>query len=278
MRIGIFFVLGLLLACSGDDTATGDAGDSSAPTDAPHDTTTKNDASDAADEDVKTASAYSGYVLLRENKGATTSYDAFASFVMTPDGGTTAGCMQTAGSCCLQAPTDGGAPPSSVSAGTITVKYAAQTIATLVPSGTTYAATSSGPWVAGDLVNVLSTGDTVHALNGSVATALVFSNVAPALATGITMSKSQSFTITWTAATGAARVLLTQDNAPAVITCSAPTDPGTMTIDASLLAGLSSATGTIALYRATVADASPDNADVSIVSEVETTGVVTFTN
>ncbi len=274
-----------LVACSGGGDAS-DAGDSSTSGDAPHDAkdaTASDDASDGG-ADVATTSAMTGYVLLREYKASQTTYEANASFVTALDAGSPAsGCMQVVGSCCFSEPTDGGATGqvTPVSAGTITIKYAAQTIATLTPSGTSYATVSSTTtpalkWLAGDVVNVLSTGDTVHAFNGGVPTALSFANVAPALASGVTISKSQGFTISWTAATGAVRLELSQGSSPGTITCAASNDPGTMTIDKSLLANITAASGSIVLYRTTSADASPDNANVTLFSETSSSGAVTY--
>src|SRR5512140_2716621 len=137
MRRELLFAFALA-ACSGGGDAS-DAGDSSASSDAPSDAkdATTIDASDAGADVAKTPSATTGYVLLREYKtNQTLTYDAFASFMTTLDAGSPPpACTQTVGSCCYSVPSDGGAPAQAVpvSAGTITIKYAAQTIATLTP-------------------------------------------------------------------------------------------------------------------------------------------------
>ncbi len=280
-------------ACGGDSNNGNDGGgnDSSTGNDGSGgDSSPGNDSS--TDSGPKPSKANFGSVSFSETKtGQTTTYTATAAFFATPDGGasTSGSCTGTqAGSCCYTPPSDGGTTgptPTAVSAGGITIKDGASTIGTMSPSGTTYTplnstTTSSLRWNDGDSLNVSAAGDTVHAFNGNVTTVAAFANVSPALSfvPGTTISKSQNFTITWTAGTGSVALVLAQTTGAGVITCSATTDPGTMTVDKSLLANFTGLTGTISLSRSITADASPDNADVSLVSSTATSGATTYAN
>jgi hypothetical protein len=286
-----FTMIALAYACGGDDQNGNDAG---------NDVNNGNDSGGndsggnetGTDSGPKPSKANFGSVSFSETKiQNNTTYTASAAFFATPDGGTTSSgaCTGTqVGSCCYTPPSDGGTTgptPTAVSAGGITIKDGNTTIGTMTPNGTTYPALSSGTtntlkWTDGDSLAVSAAGDTVHAFSGSVTSVALLAGVTPALsfAPGTTISKSQNFTISWTAGTGAISLVLTQTAAQGVITCSATTDPGTLTVDKSLLANFTALTGAIVLSRTSTADASPDNADVTLSSSTSTTGSTAYAN
>jgi len=291
-------MLGLAWACGGDDKTGNDAGNDSGNG---GDSTTGPDSSgndsgggdSATDSGPKPQKANFGSVSFGETKANNaTTYTASAAFYATPDGGVVtppSNCTTTVGSCCYIAPPDGGTTgptPTAVSAGGITLKDGNTTIGTMTPNGTTYTAlnsttTNTLKWTDGDTIDVSAAGDTVHAFSGGVVTVALLAGVQPALSfvPGTTISKSQNFTISWTAGTGEVSLLLAQGSiSGGSISCSAKTDPGTFTIDKSLLANFTSLTGTITLSRTNSADASPDNADVTLNSSTSTSGSTNYTN
>jgi hypothetical protein len=293
-------MLAFAWACGGDDSTTTDGGndaqngnDATNGNDTGNGSDTGNGNETGTDSGPQPAKANYGFVSFSESKNQNTStYTASAAFYATPDSGVTtppSGCTTTVGSCCYKAPPDAGTTgsnPTPVSAGGITLKDGATTIGTMSPTGTTYTALNSGTtntlkWTDGDSITVSAAGDTVHPFSGSVATVTLFAGVSPALSfvPGTTISKSQNFTISWTAGTGATSLLLSEGNiVGGTISCTATTDPGTFTIDKSLLASLTSLTGTITLSRTNEADASPDNATITLESTTSTSGSTTFTN
>ena len=290
-----FTMLTLVWACGGDDNAQTDAGNdvqNGNDTGTGSDTGSGNDTGTGNDSGPKPQKANFGTVSFTESKVQNqTTYTASAAFFATPDAGTSSqgGCTGTqVGACCYTPPPDGGTTgptPTAVSAGGITIKDGNTTIGTMTPSGTTYTALSSTTtntlkWTDGDVLNVSAAGDTVHAFSGNVTTVALLAGVTPALsfAPGTTISKSQNFTITWTAGTGAVSLSLLQTAQLGVISCSSATDSGTFTIDKSLLANFTALTGTISLTRTIAADASPDNADVTLGSSTSATGSTAYTN
>jgi hypothetical protein len=202
------------------------------------------------------------------------------------------GCAGTQnGSCCYVGPSDGGTSttPTAVSAGAITIKDGTTSIGTLTPTGTTYTAISNPPttaftWAAGDTLAISAAGDTVHAFSGNVTAVSLFTGVQPALSeiTPTTINRSSDFTITWTSKTGSILLSLSalkglQNTPDGIITCNASSDSGTMTVPAALLGNFTANdSGSISLTRASSADASPDNATVTISEETSDPGRVTF--
>ncbi len=289
-------------ACSGGDNNTTDGGngnDSGNGSDAANGNDSASGGDSGGDSGaVQKANFGSVTFSHTQTKTGTTTTDTYvasAAFFATPDGGTTGGggCSGTqSGSCCYVPPSqaDGGTggTATAVSAGGITVKDGSNTVATMSPNGTTYTAvtnppTSSLTWNAGDGLAVTAAGDTVHAFSGTVNAVALFAGVTPALSylTPTAIPRSSDFTVTWTAGTGGVTVLLsalknvTQNDG--VITCTSSTDTGTMTVPHALLGNLSANdTGTITLARTISADASPDNADVTLQSVTSTGGSVTF--
>jgi hypothetical protein len=287
-------MIALAWACGGDDKIGNDAGnDVQNGNDSGNGNDTGSGNDSGTDSGPKPSKANFGSVNFSETKFQnTTTYIASAGFFATPDGGTStsSGCTGTqVGSCCYTPPSDGGttgSTPTAVSAGGITIKDGTTTIGTMSPTGTTYTALNSGTtntlkWVDGDSLSVSAAGDTVHAFSGSVTSVALLAGVTPALSftTPTVISKSQNFTITWTTGTGAASLILAQTGGGGgVITCSSTTDPGTFTVDKSLLASLTAVAGSIILSRTNTSDASPDNADVTLSSSTTTTGTTTYTN
>lgn len=294
----VIVVLALTPACSGDGNNNNtDGGNDSGGGDA----TNGNDSGNAGDSGGDSAAplkANLGSVIFSHSQtktGNTTSdsYVASASFVATPDAGTSGGgCVGTqSGSCCYVPPsqadagTTGGGTP--VSAGGITVKDGQTTIATMSPNGTTYTAVSNPPttaltWNAGDSLDVTAAGDTVHAFSGSVASVALFAGVTPALSilAPIAIPRSSDFTITWTAATGSIGVAMsaTKGVSPdGVITCSSSSDTGTMTVPKALLQNFSAGdTGYVSMSRIISAAASNDNATITLASTTAASGSATF--
>lgn len=289
-------ILTLAWACGGDDKTGNDGGndsgngnDSTAGPDSGGNDSGGGDS--ATDSGPKPQKANFGSVSFTETKFQNQStYTASAAFFATPDGGTSSqgGCTGTqVGSCCYTPPSDGGTTgptPTAVSAGGITIKDGTTTIGTMSPNGTTYTALNSGTtntlkWTDGDSLAVSAAGDTVHAFSGSVTTVALLAGVTPALGPQPTViSKSQNFTVSWTTGTGGASLILTQTAAQGSISCTASTDPGTFTVDKSLLANFTAATGAIVLSRSNTADASPDNADVTLSSSTSVSSTTTYTN
>jgi hypothetical protein len=235
-----------------------------------------------------------GGVYFSESKTQnTTTYVATASFFSVPDGGTASGgCAGTKnGNCCYTPPsmadsgTTGGG--TAVSAGGITLKDGTTTMTTMTPTGTTYTAVSDPPttaltWNAADMLSVSAAGDTVHAFSGSVAAVGLFAGVTPALSviTPTAITRSQDFTITWTAGAGnislslsATKNLSTPDGA---IVCTAA-DTGTMTVPTALLTQFSTGDkGFVILTRTASSDASNDNATITISSSTTDEGSATY--
>jgi hypothetical protein len=226
-----------------------------------------------------------------------------AGFYELPDGGqppTSGGCAGTmAGKCCRCAsyPScttssgDGGTVNlADVSAGTITIKDGASTLATMVPSGaypwTTYAPASNPPttsitWSGGDTVVVAGAGDLLHAFSGSIATARRFSALSPPMSPAPSITRSSDFTMTWTPAGGTISIWLmaydtSTSTVDAFISCTAP-DTGSMTIPGSLLGGFAATDiGTMGIGRTIDADASIDDATITLASIATTEGGATF--
>ena len=293
-------VLGMIAcaaACSGDDKNNSDGGGNDSGNGG--DGTNGNDSGNGGDSGGGPSKPNAGTVSFSHTQtktGNTTTdaYTASAAFVAVPDGGTSGGggCSGTqSGSCCFIPPsqadagTGGGA--TAVSAGGITAKDGSNTIATMSPNGTTYTAvtnppTSSLTWNAGDSISVNAAGDTVHAFSGSVNAVALFAGVTPALSflTPTQIPRSSDFTITWTGGTGAIEVILTAQKLTqndGVITCSASSDSGTMTVPHDLLGNLNANdTGTITLVRTISADASPDNATVTLQTTTSESGTVSY--
>ena len=293
-----FTMLALAWACGGDDKTGNDGGgnDSGNGNDSTSGPDTGGNDSgggdSGGDSGPKPQKANFGSVSFSETKVQNqTTYTASAAFFATPDGGTSSqgGCTGTkVGSCCYTPPSDGGTTgptPTPVSAGGITIKDGTTTIGTMSPNGTTYPTLTSGTtstlkWTDGDKLDVSAAGDTVHAFSGSVTTVSLLAGVQPALSftQPTVISKSQNFTISWTSGTGAVALTLTQTAAQGVITCESATDTGTFTVDKSLLANFTAVAGAISLTRSNTADASPDNADVTLSSSTSTSGTTTYTN
>lgn len=281
MQVRTFAALALL-SCGGG----GDAGDAGEAGSDVHADVIKDAAMivDASDDANAGASPNDGVVTLLEYKQGTTAvFNATASFETVITSVPPPACTQQVGSRCYWLPTDGGASgqSTSIAAGTITLKYV-KTIGTLTPNGTTYpqlssVTTPSLQWLAGDLVDVSASGDSVHAFGGNVTTATLFANVSPPLDQSASVSRAQNFTLSWTAATGAIDLEATSANA-GYVTCHTPSDSGSITIDASLLTGFANGPGSIVITRTTTADVSPDNARVALQSETQTSGLVQYTN
>lgn len=272
-------------ACSGDDKNTTDGGGG-------NDSSTGNDS--GGGDSGQPTKANAGYVFFSQTKTQNAdTFSASAAFFVTPDAGTTGGgCSgQQVGSCCYVAPGSGGdagtTTPTAVSAGAITIKDGTTTLTTMTPSGTSYTAVTNPPtsaltWNAGDSLAVSAPGDTVHAFSGNVSAAALFVGVAPALSliTPVVVPRSSDFTVTWTSASGSIQLIaaaIKGTSSDGVITCSSATDTGTMTVPSSLLQKFTAAdTGVITLSRTISADASSDNATVTLSSSTSASGTATF--
>jgi hypothetical protein len=288
------FFFAITPACgSGDDNGTtdasngsdsGDGTDSGSGTDSATggDTGTGNDSGPSLEANFGSVT----FTQTQTTTGNTTTdnYSASAGFDETPDGGVASGCSGTqSGSCCYVASAQT-TTYTAVSAGGITLKDGTSTIGTMSPTGTTYASldsttTNSLKWNPGDALAVSAAGDTVHAFNGDVTAVALLAGVDPALGgiTPIDIPKSADFTITWTSATGAILVTVgTQSHG--TITCSASSDSGTMTVPHDLLGNFNSGDlASVSLSRTISADASTDNATVTLYSRTSKSGTATIT-
>ncbi|HEY1956068.1 MAG TPA: hypothetical protein VGH28_10650 [Polyangiaceae bacterium] len=294
----VVVMLAVAPACGGDDQNGSDGGNGN---DTGSDSPSANDSggNDSGTDGSAVQKANYGSVIFSHTQtktGQTTSdaYTAIAGFFATPDGGAGGGggCAGTqSGSCCFVPPSqaDGGTTGSAtaVSAGGITAKDGSATIATLTPTGTSYAPvadppTSSLTWNAGDMISVTAAGDTVHAFNGSVAAVALFAGVTPALSPlqQTVIPRSSDFTLTWTAGTGAITVTVSAlkvASSEGVITCSASSDTGTMVVPHDLLQNFSAGdTGYVTLGRTISADASSDNATVTLETGTSMGGSAAF--
>ncbi len=268
-----------VVSCSQSPDAGNDAGDASVAEAASD--VTRVDASDAG-ADVVTAMPYTGELALLESAtDAGSLFGAQAAFFTTLDAGALATCTTQVGSCCYAPAVDGGALGTPVSAGAITIKYASNTIGTMTPSGTAYApltsaTTPSFVWVPGDVVDVSGAGDTVHSFFGAVTTAMPFAGITPTFSTPTTISRSQNFTVAWTASSGAIRVGLGQSSSGDQIVCSTLGDSGSITVDKSLLASFANGVGTIELVRTIGLDGASDNATVTVSASTSAINATTY--
>ncbi len=285
--------VGLSVACgSGDNNGSDGGNDATA-----NDSSNPNDSGNPGDSGNKDTGAPSkanyGSVSFSESvSGNTDSYTATAGFYETPDSGASSGgCAGTqSGNCCYVPPSDGGTgttTATAVGAGGITLKDGTTTIGTMTPTGATYTAltsvtTNTLKWQPGDTLNVSAAGDTVHPFSGNVAAAALFEAVNPALSliTPITITRSSDFTITWTAGTGAINLSLSAlkvATSDGLLTCSSSTDTGTMTIPTALRLYFSASDAAVVRSsRVLSADASPDNATVTLESSTSVSGSAKF--
>lgn len=275
----------------GGDAGTTDADDSGAASTADAsgvEEASTLDASGTAHQDASAPKANSGFVVLIEGVSLSDNaleWNANAGFEDQPAPAPAACYGQQVGSCCYNpgTPVDGGAANTGgnmISAGTIKIARSGNLLGTMVPSSAIYPSLSSSStptlaWTAGDMLTVSATGAAVHAFSGNVKTVALFANVSPGLSTtALPMSRTSNFTISWTKAAG--DVSLYFSVGVQSILCAAPSDPGSFTIDKSLLAKLPQALASLSLTRTIRTDISSDNANVEVLSEAEVAGIVTL--
>jgi hypothetical protein len=288
IHYGLALSLLASIACGGGDQTTTDGGSG-------NDSGTGNDSATGNDTGTSSKSNV-GYVTFSQTKtGNTDTFTAAAAFLALGDAGTTTGtgCSGTqSGSCCYVPPSSGSDAGTSsggtaIGAGALTIKDGTTTLATMTPSGASYTPVTNPPttaltWNAGDTLAVSAAGDAVHAFNGNVTAVGALLGVTPALSltTPVLVSRASDFNVKWTSATGAIQLVLVAlkgTSADGTITCSSATDPGTMTVPSTLLQKFSAAdTGIISLSRTMSADASPDNATVTLSSSTSISGTATF--
>lgn len=280
--VALSALVSLALHCNGDSSNNTDGGGNDASSDGTSNTDAGKDGSGSK--------PYAGGVTLTESKtGTSTIMTASAGFYASSGTGTGTCSGTKSGNCCYTAPaapSDAGVvTPMAEGAGVITVKDAAATIATLTPAGTTYTAVTNPPtaaltWAAGDSIAISAVGDTVHAFSGTVTAAALFAAITPAFSfTATTVPRGADYVLTWTAGTGTVTLIASALKGAAsdgTIICSA-TDTGTMTIPTALLSMFTAAdTGDLSLTRTIPADASVDNATITLSSSTSALGLVKY--
>jgi hypothetical protein len=221
------------------------------------------------------------------------SYSVAGAFVMS--GGSSGACAGTmSGSCCYVGPSDGGAGDGGTatleSAGTLTVKDASNTIATIMPgSAGAYSDNSATntmlKWAAGDMLTFSAAGDKVHAFTGTVkvpddvaGTNPAFSDTMPAV-----VSVASDWVVTWTAGSDASDTMtlslaaLNGASPDGVVTCAGKDSDAKVTVPKDLLMKVgASDTGSVSLTRASSDAPSDDNANVTLSATTSSSGLVKF--
>jgi hypothetical protein len=241
-----------------------------------------------------TTSAYAGGLGAQIVPGGGTSiYEISGGFFAAPDAGTAGACAgTTSGACCFapiaDAGTSSGGPPTYVSAGTITVKNAATTIATMNPAGNgTYSDSSATDktvtWTPGDTLAVSAAGDTVHAFTGNLVTVVDIAGSNPALSStgaAVTISRSADFTLSWTPGPGPTDAmyftilaLVTGASGGGSITCRGVDSDGQFVVDKTLLANLAVGDSAIlSLQRTSSSTVVNDNTTLVLTSDTVVSG------
>ena len=240
------------------------------------------------------AMPYTGLVFASSVSVANqSSHNVSGAFVMTsaPVGGC-AGTMS--GSCCYVGPADGGAGDAGTatleSAGTLTVKDASNTIATIMPgSSGAYSDNSATDmmltWAAGDMLTFSAAGDKVHAFTGMVkapdditGTNPAFSNAMPAV-----VSVASDWVVTWTPGSDGSDTMelalsaLKGISGDGLITCSGKDSDAMVTVPKDLLMKIGTTdTGSVSLTRAAVDMPADDNATVVLSATTLVSGLVKF--
>ena len=214
----------------------------------------------------------------------TASYFATASFWPNIGSGG-ANCVGTASGSCCYAPPTGGGGTAPVGAGTLTFFDGTTTLGTIAFDATNgYGTLGSATWNGGDALSVKAPGDTVHAFQAATTAPADFAGLTPDLTTGaVTVSVSQSWTLSWTAGSPGAQSLLVlitpaaSQTGEGSITCSPNDSDGTVTVDASLLANFQSGnTGQISIERINAGDGAADNGSIVYQVSAGVTANVTF--
>lgn len=142
-----------------------------------------------------------------------------------------------------------------------------------VPPLSDYAAATSQPWNAGDVLKVVAQGNEVEAFSGVLRTGPALRGVTPPIGSSpVVVDHTQPFEISWTPeGDGDATVLLGIPNAEGVCFCDAPDSAGALVVDSTLLSAIS---GEISLARLTVSNVVGSNASVDLVGAFVQTGAV----
>jgi hypothetical protein len=228
----------------------------------------------------------------------TNSSDMYAisgQFTATPDGGQGNACAGTmSGCCCYTPPSDagtssGGATPTLVTAGKITVQDGSDISPTIWPWGAGTYYMEIDPWRPGDTLLFSATGDTVQAFSGTVkAPDFPIAGINPALSQDINqptqMFVGKDFTITWTPGSGSGNTMTLYLTAylpvtigigfvDGTITCWTDDSAGTLTIPWALLSHVSTNDNeTIALVRAASSTVIGGNATVALSAATQSSG------
>lgn len=232
---------------------------------------------------------YAGVVVgILTRDDATTSYVARALFTTGP--------RPVIGGCphCCCGTTDRGLPypikPPDAGKIILAAAAGATTLATLVPaafeggSGTFYGMTDLGwswfpplgdyakvdsqPWSAGDVLQVLATGNEVESFSEALPTGPPLAGVVPPIGLSpVVVDHGQAFTVSWIPqGKGDATVLLSLPYAGGICFCDAPDSAGQLVVDANLLRPISAdENGKIKLARLTISTVVRSNATIDLV-------------
>jgi hypothetical protein len=201
---------------------------------------------------------------------AAATFGALAQIETTASAPPNGGCSgMVVGSCCYE--TTGSATPMAASAGAITISDGTSTLATLMPGAYT-AGSSTDPtltWTGGTTLTISAAGATVDAFNVSIVAPGAVAGLSPALTSGITISKSSDFVLSWTPGKLACLEMsfgLSQGTGLAHISCAVDDSAGTLTVPASLLGMLTATSGTAILERIEPKRVVTTNAEIGVVA------------
>jgi hypothetical protein len=223
---------------------------------------------------------YEGVFLLSEVSQPTpTRYSAFGDFYDTIS---QKECYGTkVGACCYR-PASGTAPTPAY-AGTITVSDGATTLVTLTAPDyvASSMATTTLTWAPGDTLKVSAAGGAIDAFTYSEVAPAVITGVTPSFTTPVAVSTSKDFVVTWTPNGDACTEIsfgFGQEGAAAgdSIGCVADDSVGTITVPKALLSKFTATTGTIVIERINAAETYVTNAAVGLVVANVQTGTTTY--
>jgi hypothetical protein len=246
--------------------------------------------------------AYTGVVsalVLRGSTGET--YTAFADFQPAPPLRVGA-CPDGQACCCLHGtPLPFPTPPPDAAAVTLASAEDAATLATLMPSTTTFQGTwdlgeawathpgaypdaMSEPWAPGAALRVSAAGGAVHPFSGTIHTSALLSGVTPPLGPSpLAVDRSQPLQVSWAPEGKSGEVvtlMLQQFTSAGVVTCycGALDAAAKLTVDSGVLAefGTDQLSARLRLERLLTSFASAGDATVTLVGEVAETGPITF--
>ena len=154
----------------------------------------------------------------------------------------------------------------------------------------TYPVVDSGPWSAGEVLQVVAGGDEVHRFSGALRTGPLLTGVTPLIGqVPLVLNRARDFVVTWKPEAGAlpdaaagpnVLLMIRQIRSDGGLTCycSVPDGIGQVAVSTTLLGqfGTDQLEATVRLERLTISNASADNATISLIGEVARSSDVTF--